>query len=101
MKWYHYVSAFFAGAFLANAIPHFVNGISGNAFPSPFADPPGKGLSSPMLNVGWALFNIVVGYFLFRASKTSSGNKIALLIFFVGAAIMSLMLSSAFAEKFK
>ena len=40
MKWYHYVTAFFAGMFLANAVPHFVNGVSGNPFPSPFADPP-------------------------------------------------------------
>ena len=37
LKWYHYVATFFAGVFLANTIPHFVNGISGNLFPSPFA----------------------------------------------------------------
>ncbi len=47
MSWYHYLACFFAGAFLANAVPHFVQGISGERFPSPFATPPGKGLSSP------------------------------------------------------
>ena len=46
MRWYHYVAYFFGGAFLANALPHFGNGISGHAFQSPFASPPGVGLSS-------------------------------------------------------
>ena len=64
MRWYHYVAFFFAGAFLANAIPHFVNGISGSAFQSPFATPPGQGLSSSMVNVLWGFFNLVVGYVL-------------------------------------
>ena len=51
MKWYQYIAGFFAGAFLTNVVPHFVNGISGNAFPTPFANPPGQGLSSPLTNV--------------------------------------------------
>ena len=36
IKWYHYLAAFFAGFFLANAVPHFVHGVSGDPFPSPF-----------------------------------------------------------------
>jgi len=43
MRWYHYVAYFFGGAFLANALPHLGNGISGHAFQSPFASPPGVG----------------------------------------------------------
>ena len=66
MPWYSYLAAFFAGAFLANAVPHFVHGISGDPFPSPFAKPPGKGLSSPTVNVLWALFNLIAGTLLFR-----------------------------------
>jgi hypothetical protein len=46
MSWYHYVSYFFGGTFLANAIPHFVSGMLGRPFQTPFAKPPGKGLSS-------------------------------------------------------
>ncbi len=42
MHWYSYVGCFFAGMFLANAVPHFVHGISGDPFPTPFAKPPGK-----------------------------------------------------------
>jgi len=48
MKWYNYVACFFAGVFLANVVPHFIHGVSGDSFPTPFANPPGKGLSSPI-----------------------------------------------------
>ncbi|MGA9912227.1 MAG: hypothetical protein WBR17_06780 [Paraburkholderia sp.] len=64
MDWLHVVSYFFGGAFLANAVPHFVSGVMGEPFQSPFAKPPGKGLSSSTVNVLWAFFNIVVGYLL-------------------------------------
>ena len=60
-RWYHYIAYFFGGAFLANTIPHLVNGISGSPFQSPFASPPGEGLSSSMVNVLWGMFNLVVG----------------------------------------
>ena len=63
-RWYHLVSYFFGGAFLANTVPHFVAGISGSPFQSPFASPPGEGLSSATVNVLWGLFNLVVGYLL-------------------------------------
>jgi hypothetical protein len=32
--------------FLTNAVPHFVSGVMGYPFQSPFANPPGEGLSS-------------------------------------------------------
>ena len=101
MKWYHYIAAFFAGGFLTNAVPHFVNGISGNAFPTPFANPPGQGLSSPLTNVLWALFNLLVGYMLFRASRINSKSKLGLFIFFVGMILISIMSSITFMNKVK
>jgi hypothetical protein len=52
MHWLTFASYFFGGAFLCNAIPHFVSGVTGRAFQSPFAHPPGKGLSSALVNVG-------------------------------------------------
>ena len=36
----------------------------GRAFQTPFARPPGQGLSSATVNVGWGAFNIVVAYAL-------------------------------------
>jgi hypothetical protein len=64
MPWHDVVTNFFGGAFLANFVPHFVAGVSGRSFPSPFAQPPFRGLSSPAVNVLWGLFNLVVAYAL-------------------------------------
>jgi hypothetical protein len=58
------IAYFVAGLFLANGVPHFVYGISGRRFQSPFASPPGVGESRPMVNVLWGLFNFIVGYVL-------------------------------------
>jgi len=58
------VSYFFAGVFTANAIPHFVAGVMGRAFQTPFAKPSGEGLSSSTVNVVWGFFNALVGYLL-------------------------------------
>jgi len=98
MTWYNYVASFLAGMFLANVVPHFVHGISGDRFPTPFAHPPGKGLSSPTTNVIWALVNLIVGYVLFRVGKVSSGGNLALGVFFAGIAAVSMWLSVLFAK---
>jgi hypothetical protein len=99
MKWYHYIACIFAGIFLANAIPHFVHGISGDSFPSPFSHPPGKGLSSPTINVLWGLANLLIGYILLRAGKVSPANKWSMLAFFAGVVFLSISLSIAFVDK--
>ncbi len=64
MPWLHLLSYFFGGAFLSNAIPHLVSGMMGRPFQSPFAKPPGQGLSSSTVNVLWGVFNLVLGYLL-------------------------------------
>jgi len=99
MNWYDYIACFFAGAILANAVPHFVRGISGDCFPTPFARPPGKGLSSPTVNVVWAQFNLIAGYILFRIEKISSGDDVRLAIFFAGVVALSTTMSVRFAKK--
>jgi hypothetical protein len=84
MRWYHFLAYFFAGAFLMNSVPHLVAGVSGNPFQSPFASPPGEGLSSATTNVLWGMFNLVVGYFLvcrvgkFELRRTSHVAVVAL-----------------------
>jgi hypothetical protein len=60
----HDVSYFFGGVFLTNAVPHFVSGVMGRPFQSPFAKPSGEGLSSSTVNVLWGFFNMAVAYLL-------------------------------------
>lgn len=64
MDWLHDVSYLFGGVFFANAVPHFVSGVMGRPFQSPFAKPSGVGLSSSMVNVLWGFANLVVAYLL-------------------------------------
>jgi hypothetical protein len=64
MPWRDVAAFFFGGALLANFVPHFVSGVSGRSFPSPFGRPPFRGLSSPAVNVLWGLFNLAVAYAL-------------------------------------
>ncbi len=99
MNWYNYVACFFAGIFLVNVVPHFVKGICGDRFPTPFAKPPGQGLSSSTTNVIWALANFVVGYELFRIGKITSGADFTLIVFFAGVALLSILMSARFASK--
>ncbi len=64
MRWHHFLAYFFGGAFLVNAVPHLIKGVSGRPLPTPFASPPGQGESSALVNVLWGAFNLVVGYLL-------------------------------------
>jgi hypothetical protein len=64
MHWLNLVSYFFGGVFLCNAIPHVVSGLTGRPFQSPFAKPPGQGLTSSTVNVMWGALNLVVAYVL-------------------------------------
>jgi hypothetical protein len=95
--WYAYLAYFFAGSFLANGVPHFVHGISGEAFQSPFASPPGVGLSSPLTNVLWGLLNFGIGYLLivWMRPRIKSRN-LAVQFTFAGILITSIALSLYF-----
>ena len=64
VPWYVYLLQFVAALFLANGVPHFVQGISGHWFQSPFASPPGVGESSPVINVLWGFINLAIGFAL-------------------------------------
>jgi hypothetical protein len=97
MRWYHYLAYFFGGAFLANSVPHFVNGVSGHSFQSPFATPPGVGLSSSTVNVLWGLFNLAISYLLVCRVGSFELRKFRHVIpFGAGLLAMSLMLARVF-----
>ena len=97
MHWYHLVCYFLGGEFLANSLPHLLNGMSGMPFQSPFAKPPGQGLSSPTINVLWGFVNLVIAWVLLcRVGSFSLLNIAHMLIFGIGFLIMSVMLARTF-----
>ena len=97
MRWYHYVAYFFGGAFLANSVPHFVAGVSGSLFQSPFASPPGEGLSSSTINAAWGMFNLFIAYLLLARVGTFEIRRWAHFgAFAAGFVLMAMMLARAF-----
>jgi len=97
MEWYVYLAYFVAGLFLANGVPHFVNGISGNKFQSPFAKPPGVGESSALVNVVWGLVNFIIGYALISGfGDFTGGFTVHVLMVVLGAAVAALWLARHF-----
>jgi hypothetical protein len=66
MAWYDFLLEFIAGLLLANGVPHFVQGICGHPFQTPFARPPGVGESPPIVNVVWGFANLACGAVLLR-----------------------------------
>ena len=97
MEWYAYLAYFFAGAFLANGVPHFVSGITGKRFQSPFASPPGVGESSPVVNVIWGLVNFFAGYALiFGVNEFCLGFTREVLMVAIGAVVAAVFLAGYF-----
>ena len=97
-RWYHYIAYFFGGGFLMNAVPHLVAGVSGNPFQTPFASPPGEGLSSATVNVLWAAFNLLAAYLLLRRTGNFDlrETKHAVAFGLDGLLVMAIMLARAF-----
>ncbi len=97
MEWIDYASYFFGGAFLTNAIPHFVSGLTGRAFQSPFAKPRGQGLSSSTVNVLWGFVNLAAGYVLVcRVGTFDLRSTADVLALGLGVLLMGLTLSRMF-----
>ena len=97
MTWGHLMSLFFAGAFLTNALPHLVSGVMGRPFQSPFAKPPGQGLSSATINVLWGFFNLAIGYML--ACRTTTFDIVGtadVIAFGFGAVLVALLCARLF-----
>lgn len=97
MRWYHYLGYFMGGAFLVNAIPHFVSGVMGHPFQSPFASPPGEGLSPAWVNVLWGSANLVVAYLLMaRLGNFGFRSWRHVLVAGIGGLAIALMLAHSF-----
>jgi len=66
-----------AGPLLVNTVPHAVAGLTGQRFPTPFAQPPGVGLSSPSINIAWGALNLVAGAALLRRVPCTAAGAAA------------------------
>jgi hypothetical protein len=94
MNWYAYLAYFFAGGFLVNGIPHFIHGISGKKFRTPFSRPMTTGESSPLLNVIWGIINFLIGYVLvFGVGQFQLGFTSDTSMLILGGIVMSVVLA--------
>lgn len=97
MDWLNFISYFFGGVFLSNAIPHFASGTMGRPFQSPFAKPPGEGLSSSTVNVLWGVFNFAVAYTLIcRVGEFSLHSTAQVAVVGLGFLLMGLFAARHF-----
>lgn len=80
-------------AVLVNAVPHGVSAVQGRRFPTPFANPPGRALSSPVANAIWSAVNVGGARVLLRGRERSSADDVAAA---AGAMGMCLFLASYF-----
>ena len=73
--------------------------VTGHPFQSPFASPPGQGLSSATVNVLWGAFNLVIGYLLVCRVGTFDARRTRhVAVAGLGALLMALMLARAFGK---
>jgi hypothetical protein len=97
LPWCVYLLQFVAGLFLANGVPHFVQGITGHWFQSPFASPPSVGESSAIVNVLWGFLNLVIGFWLLFAFAPKGAEVIVEWAFVaLGALLMALFCARHF-----
>jgi hypothetical protein len=97
MNWLNDVAYLFGGAFLANGVPHFVSGVMGRPFQSPFAKPPGQGLSSSTVNVLWGFANFVIAYLLIaRVGRFDLHAGDQIIAVGVGVVLMGVMTARMF-----
>jgi putative Ca2+/H+ antiporter (TMEM165/GDT1 family) len=99
MPWFHFTAYVFAGTFFANFVPHFVSGVLGRTFPTPFASPPFRGSSSSHVNVAYGLCNLAVAYALLsRVGSFEPRSALHAGAFGLGFAAWSLMMTRSLAR---
>ena len=101
MTWSHLVAWFLGGAFLANAVPHFVMGTAGRRFPTPFASPPGRGESSAVVNVLWGFANLVAGLALVRAGDEWRPFALSGIATAAGVLLMAIFVAVHFSRNYQ
>jgi hypothetical protein len=99
MAWYFYFVEFGSGLLLANGVPHFVQGISGHRFQSPFGSPPGVGESSPLSNALWGFANLAIGAILLWCYRPRGGAAaVGWALVGLGVLLAAIQLSTSFGK---
>ena len=88
MAWWFYVVAVPAAVLLIDGIPHFVRGLSGEQFPSPFSGGPGT-KDTAVHNVLWGGGNLIVGGVLLWLIRDGLGEPVLLVELVVVALLMA------------
>ena len=91
-----FLSYFVGGAMLMNAVPHVVSGVTGRRFPSPFARPPGQGLSSATVNLLWGFANLVIALLVCRLGGFDLRDTRQAAALALGMLLVGLMLARYF-----
>jgi len=92
----HLVANFFAGLFFCNSIPHLVSGLCGQPFPTPFASPPGRGMSSSVVNFVWGFLNLVIALVLMCLYRVEISFNTGLLLFLLAFFLVGLFSAAHF-----
>jgi hypothetical protein len=92
------IYSFLAGVLLANSIPHFIHGISGEYFPAPLFHTLGRGVASDVANVIWGLFCFGMGYRLLVTYRQQLSSALFRILVCSGFAAMSIFLSIVFSR---
>jgi hypothetical protein len=95
--WLTWFAWFIGGVALTNAIPHLCAGLMGRPFQSPFAKPPGQGLSSSRTNVLWGAVNLILAYLLLaHVGRFDFGSGVDMAATALGGLLIGLRLAHGF-----
>ena len=72
------IGLFFGGVFLANALLHLAMAVARRPFPTPFATPPFRGLSSPLVNLGYGAANLAVSALLLWLGSVADASDVVI-----------------------
>ncbi len=93
MDWGLLVAHYFAGALAVNGVPHLARGLCGKPFPTPFASPPARGLSPPVVNAVWGVVNGAAAGLILWAVRPAFSALSTVIAFIVGAFTIAVALS--------
>lgn len=94
-EWWHFLVAIPTAALQINGLPHFLHGVSGKRFPSPFSGGAGT-LDSPVRNVFWGAGNLILGGVLLWLIRDGLGNALLVAELVVLGVAFAALLGTAF-----